>query len=174
MAPGLGVRGSPRLQPGAGADLGGDADRFGHRTRIGDALAGDVEGRAVVDRGAHDGQPQRDADALFETVDLDRDVALVVVHRYHRVELAPHRAHVDAVRRVRAEGRDTAGAGVGHRWLELLDLFAAHQPALAVVRVDAGDGDARPGHAPAPEVFVGGDDALQHALARDAVQGVTQ
>jgi large conductance mechanosensitive channel len=52
------------------------------------ARARDVEGRAVVRAGAHQRQAQRDVDALLHAQVLDRDQALVVVHRHHHVELA--------------------------------------------------------------------------------------
>src|SRR5688572_29843583 len=40
--------------------------RFEHRGGVGAPRAGDVERRAVVGRGAHEGQPQRDVDAASE------------------------------------------------------------------------------------------------------------
>ena len=47
-----GRRASPRRQP----------QRRDEARRIGDSLAGDVEGRAMIGRGAHEGQAQRDVD----------------------------------------------------------------------------------------------------------------
>ena len=35
-------------KPGAGADLGGGADGFDGARRVGDPLAGDIEGGAVI------------------------------------------------------------------------------------------------------------------------------
>ena len=45
-----------------------------------DASAGDVEGGAVVGRGAHEGQAEGDVDAVVEGDGLDRDQRLVVIH----------------------------------------------------------------------------------------------
>ena len=44
----------------------GHADRRDHRAGLGEVLAGDVEGGAVVGRGADDRQAERDVDALVE------------------------------------------------------------------------------------------------------------
>src|SRR6266571_7321939 len=62
-----------------------------HALPAGDALARDVERGPVVDAGAHEREPQRHVDALVEARQLDRDVALVVVHGDHEVELAARR-----------------------------------------------------------------------------------
>ncbi len=44
-------------------DLGGELERRDEAGRIGDALAGDVERGAVIGRGAHERQAERDIDA---------------------------------------------------------------------------------------------------------------
>ena len=48
--------------------------------RIGLAGAGDVEGGAVIGRGAHERQAERDVDGVVEGQRLDRDQRLVVIH----------------------------------------------------------------------------------------------
>ena len=53
--------------------------------RRGAALGRNVEGRAVVGRGAHERQPQGDVDAFVEGDRLQRDQRLVVIHGDHRV-----------------------------------------------------------------------------------------
>src|SRR5438445_10619171 len=68
------------------------ADGFLHAVGVGYALAGDVEGCAVIHAGANDRQANRDVDAGLEAKHLDRRMSLVVVHRDHRVEVAPSSA----------------------------------------------------------------------------------
>ncbi len=47
---------------------------------IGAAGSGDIERRAVIGRGAHERQAERDVDAAGEVDGLDRDQRLVVIH----------------------------------------------------------------------------------------------
>ena len=54
-----------------------------------DAMAGDVERRAVIGRGAHEGQAERDVDRLVEGDRLDRDQRLIVIHGERRVVASP-------------------------------------------------------------------------------------
>src|SRR5919202_5680071 len=83
----------------SGGELLGVFDRLDQAALAGDALAGDVEGGAVVHRGADDRQAEGDVDARQrlpparrgvhrEAEQLDRDVPLVVVHGANRVVLA--------------------------------------------------------------------------------------
>ena len=55
-------------------------ERGDQARRIGLAGAGDVEGGAVVGRGAHERQAERDVDRVVERQRLDRDQRLVVIH----------------------------------------------------------------------------------------------
>ena len=70
-------RGGVRLRAHLGRKLQGCDETLGR----GDALAGNVERRAVVGRCAHERQAERDVDALVEGQRLDRDEGLVVIHR---------------------------------------------------------------------------------------------
>ena len=45
---------------------GSHLDRCDHRARVGDIPAGDIEGGAMVGRGAHDRKTERDIDAVEE------------------------------------------------------------------------------------------------------------
>ena len=54
------------------------------------ARAGEVERRAVVDRGADDGQPERDVHRMAEGGVLEHRQPLVVVHRQHGVGAGEH------------------------------------------------------------------------------------
>ena len=112
------------------------------------AAAGDVERRAVVGAGAHERQAERDVDAVLDAEVLHRDQAVVVRHRDDDVELARMpgalRARMKTVsgangplasmpsaRAAATAGRDDA------------QLLVAEQAALAGVRVEPGDRDAR-------------------------------
>ena len=79
----------------------GEGDGGDHAGMLGDAAARDVEGRAVIDRGADEGQAERDVDGLAEREALDGDHRLVMVARNHGVELAARGAQKDRVGRVR-------------------------------------------------------------------------
>ena len=72
---------------------------------IGLALAGDVVGRAVRRRGDRHRQAALHRDALAEAHQLDRDLALVVVHRDDGLVLAVARLQEDRVGRERADDR---------------------------------------------------------------------
>src|SRR4051812_22461398 len=94
-----GLSGGPDVPEGpeAGDDAGGDADGLDEAGGLGAALPGDIEGRAMRDAGADDRQAERDVDRSVETDRLERDMALIVVHRDHGVELAGHGAHEQRV-----------------------------------------------------------------------------
>src|SRR5256714_14219835 len=79
----------------------GQLDGGDHARMLRDAPARDVEGRAVVNRGAYERQAQSDVDRLAEREALDGDHCLGLVTRYHRVELAARRAQEDRVSRGR-------------------------------------------------------------------------
>ena len=64
--------------------------------RARDAGARDVVGGAVIRRRAHDRQAERDVHRLVEVDELDRDQALVVIHRDERVVAAVRRASRNA------------------------------------------------------------------------------
>ncbi len=59
-----------------------------HAGGFGDIFASDVEGGAVVDGGANDGEADGDVHPAIEIEELHGDVALVVVHRHHQIVLA--------------------------------------------------------------------------------------
>ena len=80
---------------GAAGQPLGIIDGLDQAVLVGDALAGDVEGGAVIDGGADDRQAERDVDAGkllpaagrgidLEAEQLHRDVSLVVIHRDRR------------------------------------------------------------------------------------------
>ena len=66
------------------------------------ARAGDIEGGAVIGRGAHERQAERDVDAVVEGERLDRDQRLIVIHAERHVvgrARAPHGTCVSAGQR---------------------------------------------------------------------------
>ena len=69
-----------RAHAGCARHPGGQPQRRDQARRIGPAGAGDVEGGAVIGRGANERQPQRDVDGVVERQRLDRDQRLVVIH----------------------------------------------------------------------------------------------
>src|SRR5271170_7302977 len=61
-------------------------DRRNHAARVGLAAPGDIVGGAVIGRGTDKRQPERDIHGAIKLQSLERDQALVVVHRDRRVE----------------------------------------------------------------------------------------
>ena len=124
-------------------------DRGAQAAGVGAAGAGQIERRAVVDRGAHDRQAERDVDGVLEAGVLEHRQALVVVHREHRIVVGRAAAGRTPCRRAagrvasmpRARSRSIAGAMT-------LDLLVAEVAALAGVRIQAAHGDARRADAP--------------------------
>src|SRR5689334_23235698 len=92
-------------------ELHGDANGGEQALVAGDAAAGDIEGGAVVDRGADDREAEGDVDAAFEAVHLDGDVALVVILGDHDIELAPGSTPEDGVGGPGAGDLHVVGAG---------------------------------------------------------------
>src|SRR5262245_61601566 len=99
----------------------GDVERLDHALVVGDALPRAVEGRAVIHRYPEERQTHGDVDAaeagprlarvvVRETDGLDRDVALVVVHRDDDVELTAAGPREQGVRGQRADHGQSLGA----------------------------------------------------------------
>src|SRR6478752_5804055 len=125
-----------------GRHLRTEAQRLDHRPVVGDTGAGDVEGRAVVDGGADDGQPDRDVDARLEPEHLDGPVPLVVVHRDDEVVVAAAGEEEEGVGRERAVHVDAVGASRLDPRVDLRLLLAvAEEAVLAGVGVDAAHAD---------------------------------
>ena len=129
-----GRRGEPRRQ----------AKRGDQARRIGAAGAGDIEGGAVVGRGAHERQPERDVDGVVEGQRLDRDQRLVVIHGRARRRRSRARRHgtwcrpaADRARRCRAPA-DARPPGA-----TMSRVLLAERAVLAGMRIEAGDGEPR-------------------------------
>jgi hypothetical protein len=64
--------------------------------------AGQVQRRAVVNRGADDGQPEGDVDGAAEAQMLEHRQPLIVIHGQHRVDPRDLLGHEGGVRRQRS------------------------------------------------------------------------
>ena len=100
-------------------------------------LAGNVEGGAVVGRGAHDRQAEGDVDPLVEMERLERDQRLVVIHAERRVVAAPPAAVEHDVGRMRAADVDAFLAQPLDRGDDDVDLLAPEGSVLAGMRVQS-------------------------------------
>ena len=114
---------------------------------IGAVLPGDVEGGAVIDGRADDRQAERDVDGGSEGEQLHRNESLVMVAGHDRVELAAGGADEDGVAGDRAGHVEPLASQRGDDRRDHGVVLGPHQAVLAAVRVEAGDGEARPGAA---------------------------
>ena len=103
------MRGARRLRCVARREPRGELERGDQARRIGAAGAGDVEGGAVIGRGAHERKPERDVDGVVEGERLDRDQRLVVIHRERDVVARARRLVEHAVGRQRPARVDAFG-----------------------------------------------------------------
>ena len=118
--------------------------------RIGAAGAGEIQRRAVVHGGAHDGQTERHVHGVSETGMFEHRQALVVVHGQHRVVVRQRARHEYGVGGYRAVHEHPRGAGAFDGGRDHVAVFGAEMPALARMRVEAAHGDARPRDSPEP------------------------
>ena len=113
-----------------------------HVGGVGDVLAGDVEGGAVVDGGADDGDAEGDVDGGLEVDELHGDVALVVIHGDDEIEFAAQAADEDGVGGVGAGAVDAQLAGLFDGGGDDGGVLGAEEVVLAGVGIEAADGDA--------------------------------
>ena len=106
-------------------------------------LAGDIEGGAVIDRGADDGDAERDVDGALEVDELHGDVALVVIHRDDKIKLTAKSAHKDGVRASAAGAVDAATLRFVDGGSDDLGILVPEEVVFAGVGIQAADGDAR-------------------------------
>src|SRR5258708_9942002 len=125
-------------------ELDGKLERFLEAAGIGAAGAGKVERRAVIDRGADEGQAERDVDAAAEARVLQHRQPLVVIHRQHAVGLAQALGHEQRIRGDRPLGVDARAGGARDGRRDHLDVLAPEAARLAAMLGQAGDEDARP------------------------------
>src|SRR5690606_28758072 len=102
------------------------------------------------------------------------DLSLVMVHGQDGVEGAGPGAQEDGIGWEGSVGGDAAGLGLLDGRGDDVDLLAAEVAAIAGVRVEAGDGDARPGEAGLAHGAVGEDEAVDDGLAGDEAGDVPE
>jgi hypothetical protein len=157
---------SPGRQSTTGAaprrHLGGEPQRRDQAVGPRDALPGDVEGGAVIGRGANKRQPQRHVDRAVEIECLRRDQRLVVIHAECRVIAPPRRGMEHRVRRERSRRVDAVAAQFGDGRGDDVAVLLPEAAALAGMRVEAGDRYPRPGD---PEIAL--QRVMRHPPGRD-------
>ena len=123
-------------------DVDGRVDRIAHRLRVGLVLCGDVEGRAVVGRGP-DGRKSRREVHPVGRQGLERRQSLVVVHGQDAVVLGVSASGEKPVGGKRPESQHALAERLDDGRADDLLLLAPQQSAVAGVRVEGHDGDAR-------------------------------
>ena len=135
-----------------------------------DALADDVERRAVRRRREHRPQSAGHGDAAIETLQLRGDLSLVVVHRQYAVVVAGKGLEEHGIRRKGSPAPDAALGRPRDRRRDDLDFLAPEEAVLAAVRVECGDGDARCVEAGAAHGAIRQRDGRVDAFRRDLVE----
>ncbi len=87
------------LCPAACGQVGGQLNRGDQAAWIGDALSGDVEGGAMVGRGAHDRQAKGHVLSAVHIPRLERDQRLIVIHADRDIVARSGRGDEHSVRR---------------------------------------------------------------------------
>ena len=108
-----------------------------------DSFSDDIERGAMRRRREHGFQARGDRDPAIESLQLGRDLALVVIHGEHAVEVAGEGLEENGVGRKRPAAGDASRSRAFDRRRDDLDLLAAEQAALPAVRIERGDGNAR-------------------------------
>jgi hypothetical protein len=108
-------------------------------------LAGDVEGRPVIHRGTNDGYTEGCVDRRLEVQQLHRNMALIVVHRHHKVVRTMCGAEKDRVRRHRPFTIHAHRLAGFDGWLDELLILGAEQTMFSGVGIQPADSDARLG-----------------------------
>ena len=146
-------------------------ERGDQARRIGAAGAGDVERGAVVGRGAHEGQAERDVDAAGEVDRLDRDQRLVVIHAERRVIGRARGGDGTACRPARARGRRCPRRAASRSPGAITRISSSPiAPCSPACGLSAGDGQPRPRDAEQRLEAGGGDAAGPHDDRRAAAR----
>ena len=88
-------------------------------------------------------KPTEKSHTAIETHQLHRDLALVVVHRQHRIKRAAFGAKEDGIGREWPFDTDAVPLACLHRRRNHVDLLAAEIAAVAGVRIEPGNRDPR-------------------------------
>src|SRR5690554_5275142 len=114
---------------------------------IGAAGAGQIQGGAVIHRGADDGQAQGDVHRLAESLVLEHRQALVVIHGQYRVGMVQILGREESVRRQGAFQQHALATQALEQWDDHIQLLAAQMATLAGMGVQPADQDAWGGQA---------------------------
>src|SRR3984957_17479362 len=161
----------------------GEIDRLDKARLARDSAARYVEGRPMVDGRPDDGKAERDVDAAQrlpaagrlvdgEAEQLDRDVALVVVHGDHGVELLRAQLHKHGVAGHGPVNIKALLAQPLDGRFDDIDVLPSEQAAFARMRIERCDGDAAARHAKRLERFVGKRDDTAYPFRRHALRHV--
>jgi hypothetical protein len=124
--------------------LGRKKYRFDHARGVRDPPSRDIEGGAVVDRGADYWETEGHIDCISECKAFDSDQRLVVKEGKNGVELAAGRAQKQGIS---GEGPHNVDPGsslaLDHRGSDLQRFFRSEEPMFAGVWVESGDGYSR-------------------------------
>ena len=93
---------SPEPLARAGSELGGEINGGDHAVRSSPAFTGDIECRSVIGACPRKRQTQGDVNAIVESLEFERNQALVVIHAEDSVKFTLSSAEKDGVRRMRA------------------------------------------------------------------------
>ena len=121
----------------------GQRQRRHQARRIGLAGAGDVEGGAVIGRGAHERQAERHVHRVVEGQRLDRDQRLVVIHAERDVVARARPLVEQRVGRQRPDGVDALRPQLLDRRRHDGAVLLAERAFFAGMRIEPGDRDAR-------------------------------
>src|SRR5690242_1547187 len=108
------------------------------------ALAHDVERRAMRRRREHGRKSRCHRDAAIEALELRGDLALVVIHREHAVEVTCKRLEKHGIGGIRSLARDATRGGICDGGCDEVDLFPTEETVLSSVRIQCTHRDARP------------------------------
>ena len=156
----------------------GHPKRLAQVARVGNALARDIEGRAVIHGGSDDRQAEGYVHGAVEGDGLDRNVSLVVVHADDPVEVALPGPHEYGVRRQGTRDPPTPGTGFLTRFFDGgrddADLLVPEESALARMGIQSAYGDPRRRHAHAGQRVADQVQGDAYFIFGQAVDGVSQ
>ena len=89
----------------------------------------------MIDGDADQRQADCHVDTSVETVQFDRNMALIVIHGDDQVELTVPGARKNGIGRIGAGGIDTLGSRLADGGRDLLDFFAPKEAMLARMRI---------------------------------------
>src|SRR5690606_27636679 len=144
------------------------------RGGVGNSLAGDIEGGAVVDARADERQPHRNVYAIFNSKVFDRNQSLVVVLGNHNVELPAACPPEEGVAWPGAADVQPGFAGQVDSRFDDFDFFRAETSVFAGVRVQSCHRDTGLGDTSLQTGSLGQPDGLELTLDRDVIEYIPQ